>query len=156
MDNKELITNKFSEQEKDIKIQINNLENRINQIRSFCLDLEASNKHFKQMIHVESDVNKKSRYYNFISKNIEVLNDFMKTEASFENIKATYYKEVTDVLTNRFRMIAIDIAKIENKVDDFTNMGFFENLNKLLLTNKEQIGNKADVIQNNSNNDYDL
>ena len=152
LDSKDHITIKFKDQEKEIKLQINNINNRINDLKNHLLDLIAANNHLKLLIKSESDMKKITSYYAAIKNNTELIIDLFKTEAVFENIKAVYFKEVTNVLSSRFRIVAIDIVKIEKKIGDLDN-SFYENFNETLKAIEKS---KSTLPSQDVNGHYEL
>ncbi len=110
--------------------QIDHLDKFITDLISHKISLENANRQIEQIATAETDPAKKGRYYNMLRMNIELLTKIFNSISELESIKHRYHKEIDDVLGNKFKLIAVEIRKIEDRLKDGDTqlVDFFEKL----------------------------
>ncbi|MFA7204220.1 MAG: hypothetical protein WC188_11005 [Candidatus Caldatribacteriota bacterium] len=140
-----------------LESQIDHLDRFIQDLVSHKLSLENANRHIEQLAMAEKDAFKKSKYYEAISRNIELLTKIFNSISELENIKYRYHKEIDDVIQNKIRLIKIDLRKLAEKInDDGVNLlQFFEKLSNV-LSNPTKKFEEASKISIEENPEYTL
>lgn len=140
MDSKHEILTEFTSQKNLLEIQIEELNSKILSLQKHIIALERANSVLEQLAVSEKDSSQKSRYYGAIRNNTELLARLYAVIKEFEDVKFKYYKEIDDVLYNKFKLVAIEIRKLEDKIgDEYNFMNFFEKLGDVLSKNKTGI-----------------
>lgn len=107
----ELITTDFEAEVKKLEKEILNIEMRQTELQQYISDLEYANNGLKIIIKKETDSQRKSKYYEAIRRNIELLTKLYASYKDFELVKFNYRKEISTLTQNRNRMIHIDLPK---------------------------------------------
>ncbi|HQF37201.1 MAG TPA: hypothetical protein PLL26_06225 [Candidatus Dojkabacteria bacterium] len=131
---KENIANDFTLQKQLLERQIDSLNQKILAVQSHVLTLEQANRVLEQMAQSERDGIQKSKYYGAIRNNIELLTKLYSVIKEFEDVKFRYHKEIDDVLNNKFRLIAVEIRRIDEKIGEATSFNLIEFFEKLSNT----------------------
>lgn len=129
-DSKIEIKTEFKERKTELQNQIDHLNSLITDLKSHKISLETANRTIEQLASQESDPVKRAKYYSAIRANIELLTKVFGAISELENIKHRYHKEIDDVMISKFKIIDIDMRKIE---EGLKNSGenlaeFFEKL----------------------------
>jgi len=111
------IDNKIERIDEEIEVITVRQTEIINHIQK----LENAIQHFSNLIEIEKDRDKRSRYYNIISHNIELLAKLYSVYREFEDVKNKYFKESNDLLISKIRIINIELEKIQKDIED-TNL----------------------------------
>lgn len=147
--NKGEILQDFAGQQTSLEQQIDVLNRRILSLQSHILSLEQTNNVLEQMAQSEKDVTQRSRLYGAIRNNIELLTKVYGVIKEFEDVRFRYHKEIDDVLFNKYKLVAVDIRRIEEKLNDTSSgdlIGFFEKLSSTMSSTekREQIKSSLD------------
>jgi hypothetical protein len=145
------IQGEFNDRQRSLDVQINHLENFVTDLISHKLSLENANRSMEQMAVAEKDPTKKAKLYFAIRENIELLTKIFHVISEFENIKHRYHKEIDEVVANKIKIIAIDIRRIEDKLNDGSGdvMSFFEKLGNVMANSKKTIPTATASLENN-------
>jgi len=115
---KELIAKELDERTEQLNREIELITIRQTEIQAHIHNLENVIKHFKQMIKVEKDPDKRSRFHNVISHNIELLAKLYSVYREFEDTKNKFYKEGNTLVLSKIRITNIELDKIQKEIDD--------------------------------------
>jgi DNA repair ATPase RecN len=132
IDSKAEIKIEFSERKKQLEQQIDHLDNLITDLKSHKISLENANRQLEQLASQETDAVKKAKYFAAIRTNIELLTKIFNSMSELESIKHRYHKEINDITIGKFRLLDVDIRKID---EGLRNGG--ENLSEFF----EKLGN---------------
>jgi translation initiation factor 2B subunit (eIF-2B alpha/beta/delta family) len=132
IDSKTEIKTEFSERKKQLEQQIDHLDNFITDLKSHKISLENANRQLEQLAVQETDAVKKAKYFAAIRTNIEILTKIFNSMSELESIKHRYHKEINDITIGKFRLLDVDIRKID---EGLKNGG--ENLSEFF----EKLGN---------------
>ncbi|HQM07631.1 MAG TPA: hypothetical protein PLR97_07535 [Bacilli bacterium] len=132
IDSKTEIKTEFSERKKQLEQQIDHLDNFITDLKSHKISLENANRQLEQLAAQETDAVKKAKYFAAIRTNIELLTKIFNSMSELESIKHRYHKEINDITIGKFRLLDVDIRKID---EGLKNGG--ENLSEFF----EKLGN---------------
>jgi hypothetical protein len=141
----------FAAQKNSLEQQIDLLNQRILSLQNHILTLEQTNRTLEQLARSEKDAQQKARLFGAIRVNIELLAKLYSVVKEFEDVRFRYYKEVDDVLYNKFRLIAVEIRRIEEKVGETSSgdiLRFFENLSTILSNPEKRSQMKVDLEEN--------
>lgn len=137
------IQSEYVERRRSLESQIDHLDNLIRDLLSHKIALENANRQIEKLTHVEQDSNKKRKLFELLRENIELLTKVFNAISELESIKYRYHKEIDDVITDKFKLIAIDIRKIDERMKDGNGdlTVFFEKLGNVMsnLDRKETI-----------------
>ena len=139
--NKTEILSDFADQGNLLKQQIDILNQRILALQGHIVTLEQTNNVLEQMAKTEKDVTQRSRLYGAIRNNIELLAKLYSVIKEFEDVRFRYYKEIDDVLFNKYKLVAVDIRRLEEKINDLNSgdlVGFFEKLSSVLSNTEKR------------------
>ncbi len=136
---KDEIVQSFTDQEDNLNKQISVIETKILSVQRHILTLEQANQVIEKLAQSEKDPTQKFKYYSAIRNNVELLARLYEVVKEFENVKFKYFKEVDDVIYNKYRLIAVEIRRLEEKIDsgNFSFLEFFEKL-AVTFSNPEQ------------------
>jgi len=139
----------FSVQKNSLEQQIDLLNQRILSLQVHILSLEQTNNVLEQMAVSEKDTTQRSRLYGAIRNNIELLAKLYSVVKEFEDVRFRYHKEIDDVLFNKYKLVAVEIRRIEDKIAESSSgdlIGFFEKLATTLSSSekREQIKKSLD------------
>ena len=140
-ENKTAIVAEFSERRTKLEQEIDHLDNFIIDLKSHKISLEHVNSQLEQLAAQEQDRNKRTKFFVAIRANIELLTKIFNSISELENIKQRYHKELNDVMTNKIKLVEIDIRKLEEGLKNGSeNLSeFFEKLgNALSNSNRQQ------------------
>lgn len=138
----------FSIQKDTLEQQIDLLNQRVMSLQNHILTLEQTNRTLEQMAQAEKDATQRSRLFGAIRNNIELLAKLYSVVKEFEDTRFKYYKEVDDVLFNKYKLVAVDIRRIEEKIGEAGStdlLGFFEKLSTVLTDPEKRSQAKADL-----------
>jgi len=141
----------FAAQKNSLEQQIDLLNQRILSLQNHILTLEQTNRTLEQLARSEKDAQQKARLFGAIRVNIELLAKLYSVVKEFEDVRFRYYKEVDDVLYTKFRLIAVEIRRIEEKVGETSSgdiLRFFENLSTILSNPEKRSQMKVDLEEN--------
>jgi len=145
IDNRTEIKAEFLQRKNQLEQQIDHLDNFITDLTSHKISLENANRHIEHLITLEKDQIKKSKYFHAIRNNIELLTKVFNSISEIESIKHRYYKEINEITISKFKLIDVDIRRINEKIRDGgqENLSvFFEKLKDTLsgskISNKEE------------------
>lgn len=143
------ISNNIGIRENTLSKEIQHLQVLIDDLIGYKLSIENANITIQQLIRNETSADKKTKLNYYISKNVELLTRIFSTIAEFENIKYRYHKEVDDVILNKFKLLAVDIRKIEEKMHDPEDgiFAFFEGIKN--ATSGKKMTEINDAIKDN-------
>ncbi len=142
-DSKTEIRTEFSERKKQLEQQIDHLDNLIIDLKSHKISLENANRQLEQLASQETDAVKKAKYFAAIRTNIELLTKIFNSMSEIESIKHRYHKEINDITIGKFRLLDVDIRKIDEGLKNGgENLSeFFEKLgNAMSSTGKAHVG----------------
>lgn len=111
------ISKDFSKQSTILEQQIDVLNQKILQLQGHILTIETANSTMEQMARIEKDATKKSKIFAAMRYNLELLVKMYSTIKEYEDVKFRYHKEIDDMLHNKYKLIAIDIRRIEKGLD---------------------------------------
>ena len=136
--------------QKSLDSQINHLDNFVTDLISHKISLENANRNLEQMAVAEKDPVKRSKFYFAIRENIELLTKIFNSISDLENIKHRYHKEIDDVITNKIKLIAVDIRRIEDKIADGSGdlTSFFEKLGNVMVNSNKAVTNTTAALEN--------
>ena len=124
---KQEISSKFEGQQTQLEAQITQLGTRVLALQKYIISLDQANNVLEQLAQNEKDAAKKKSYYAAVKQNIELLAKLFEVIKEYEGVKFKYYKEIDDMLISKYKMISVDIKRLEEKLngsdDAFT---FFE------------------------------
>lgn len=143
----------FNSRNNKLDKQITSIELRQQEIQTYLSHIDASVNFIDNEISTET--NKKQPNYDRIkalraalSKNIEILNDLHNTYKEYEGVKFRYYKEIDDNSIQKHKLIELELRKLDDKLNDYSDGGFIQMMQTLV----NQIGpGKKDEMNNNSN-----
>ena len=115
---KELIAKELDERTEQLNREIELITIRQTEIQAHIHNLENVIKHFKQMLKVEKDPDKRSRFHSVISHNIELLAKLYSVYREFEDTKNKFYKEGNTLVLSKIRITNIELDKIQKEIDD--------------------------------------
>jgi len=115
---KELISKELDERTDQLAREIELITIRQTEIQLHIQNLENVIKHFKQLIKVEKDPDKRSRYHSIISHNVELLAKLYSVYREFEDTKNKFFKEGNTLILSKIRITNIALDKIQKKIGD--------------------------------------
>lgn len=113
INSKEEINREIADRKKELEQQINHLENFVIDLQSHKLSLENANRQLEQLAINENDPAKRAKYFVAIRTNIELLTKIFDSISELESIKQRYYKEINSITIGKFKLVDVDIRKID-------------------------------------------
>ncbi len=149
---KQEISSKFEDQRSQLDAQITQLGSRILSLQKHIISLEHANSVLDQLAKNEKDGTKIKQYYGAMKQNIELLAKLYEVIKEYEGIKFKYYKEIDDIMISKYRMISVDIKKLEERLNGADDVfGFFERLTEALKNS----GSKRELVKSELQSDPD-
>jgi len=149
---KQEISSKIEDQKSQLETQITQLGTRILNLQKYIITLEHANNVIEQLANNEKDGAKIKSYYAAVKQNIELLAKIFEVIKEYEGVKFKYYKEIDDIIISKYKMISIDIKKLEEKLNGSDDVfGFFERLTDALKNS----GAKREQVTSELQNDPD-
>jgi len=131
---KDNIASDFTSQKQLLEKQIDSLNQKILAVQSHVVTLEQANRVLEQMTQSERDGVQRAKYYGAIKNNIELLAKLYSVIKEFEDVKFRYHKEIDEVLNNKFRLIAVEIRRIDERIGEAASFNLVEFFEKLSST----------------------
>lgn len=139
----------FHEHTDKLSRQITHIEIKQQQLSNYIVTLEAANSQLDRMIRQEQDGQKRAKYYHAQKSNLELLNDVFMTYAKYEDIKAKYYKDTSDLMFKEQHLIEVQIRSLDDKSDRYSSSDIAVTLDAIIngfKANNTSGNNIADII----------
>lgn len=127
----------FEEQKKVLETQISSVEIRQQNIQNMISTIETQLQQIQTMISHEKDKQKRANLYKTYNYSSNLLVSFLDLYNSYEVTKQRYYKQISDLLVSKNKLIHVEINRINAKLDNLNStadelVAFFGKLSSLM------------------------
>lgn len=129
--NKSDIESSYNDRNSKLEIQIQNVELRQQELYGQITTIDQQIILYENQITYElqkQPVNYKA--VNSLTQNAvrlrELLSTMYRVYKEFEDVKYRYHKSIDDIINNKYKLLAVEIRKIEEKIDDHSDTNLME------------------------------